>query len=51
MFEYSILANPKVKKDLKTFSGKIHNVKCPRIAVMGTDCALGKRTTATIVGE
>ncbi|MEZ8719152.1 DUF1611 domain-containing protein [Vibrio splendidus] len=40
---------PKNKGDLKTFIGKIHNVKCPRIAVMGTDCALGKRTTATIL--
>ncbi|PTO75511.1 DUF1611 domain-containing protein [Vibrio splendidus] len=39
----------KNKGDLKTFIGKIHNVKCPRIAVMGTDCALGKRTTATIL--
>ncbi|MEZ8709485.1 DUF1611 domain-containing protein [Vibrio alginolyticus] len=42
---------PKSKGDLKTFSGKIHNVKCPRIAVMGTDCALGKRTTATILAN
>ncbi|MFA0079809.1 DUF1611 domain-containing protein [Vibrio artabrorum] len=40
---------PKNKADLKTFSGKIHSVQCPRIAVMGTDCALGKRTTATIL--
>ncbi|WP_372384111.1 DUF1611 domain-containing protein [Vibrio sp. BS-M-Sm-2] len=42
---------PKNKGDLKTFSGKIHNVECPRIAVMGTDCALGKRTTATILAN
>ncbi|MEZ8042038.1 EBNA-1 nuclear protein [Vibrio tasmaniensis] len=42
---------PKNKGELKTFSGKIHNVKCPRIAVMGTDCALGKRTTATILAN
>lgn len=40
---------PKVKKELQSFSGKIHNVLCPRIAVMGTDCAIGKRTTATIL--
>ncbi|SHO57728.1 DUF1611 domain-containing protein [Vibrio quintilis] len=39
----------KNKRDLKTFSGQIHKVTCPRIAVMGTDCALGKRTTATIL--
>ena len=42
---------PKNKGDLKTFSGKIHSVKCPRIAVLGTDCALGKRTTATILAN
>ncbi|MHA2940416.1 DUF1611 domain-containing protein [Vibrio sp. RC27] len=42
---------PKNKGELKTFSGKIHSVKCPRIAVMGTDCALGKRTTATILAN
>ncbi|WP_322107888.1 DUF1611 domain-containing protein [Vibrio algarum] len=43
------IRKPKRKEDLKTFSGKIHSVKCPRIAIMGTDCALGKRTTATIL--
>ncbi|MDC5718398.1 DUF1611 domain-containing protein [Vibrio europaeus] len=42
---------PKNKSELQTFSGKIHKVKCPRIAVMGTDCALGKRTTATILAN
>ncbi|NOH24436.1 DUF1611 domain-containing protein [Vibrio europaeus] len=42
---------PKNKGELQTFSGKIHKVKCPRIAVMGTDCALGKRTTATILAN
>jgi uncharacterized NAD-dependent epimerase/dehydratase family protein len=45
------IRKPKNKEDLQTFSGKIHTVKCPRIAVMGTDCALGKRTTATILAN
>ncbi len=45
------IRKPKNKEDLKTFSGKIHNVKCPRIALMGTDCAIGKRTTATILAN
>ncbi|CAM4474992.1 EBNA-1 nuclear protein [Vibrio vulnificus] len=40
---------PKNNENMQSFSGKIHQVKCPRIAVMGTDCALGKRTTATIL--
>ncbi len=40
---------PRGKKDLRTFSGRIAAVTCPRIAVLGTDCAIGKRTTATIL--
>jgi uncharacterized NAD-dependent epimerase/dehydratase family protein len=40
---------PRPKKDLRLFSGRIAEVTCPRIAVLGTDCAIGKRTTATIL--
>lgn len=40
---------PPAKKDLRLFSGRIAGVTCPRIAVLGTDCAIGKRTTATIL--
>jgi uncharacterized NAD-dependent epimerase/dehydratase family protein len=40
---------PRDKKDLRMFSGRIADVACPRIAVLGTDCAIGKRTTATIL--
>jgi uncharacterized NAD-dependent epimerase/dehydratase family protein len=40
---------PKDKKDLKLFSGRIFDVTCPRIAVLGTDGAIGKRTTATLL--
>ncbi len=40
---------PRHKRDLQTFSGRISTVTCPRIAVLGTDCAIGKRTTATIL--
>ncbi len=40
---------PRDKKDLKVFSGRIRDVTCPRIAVLGTDGAIGKRTTATIL--
>jgi uncharacterized NAD-dependent epimerase/dehydratase family protein len=29
--------------------GAIATVTCPRIAVLGTDCAIGKRTTATAI--
>lgn len=40
---------PREKKDLRLFSGRITEVTCPRIAVLGTDCAIGKRTTANIL--
>ncbi len=32
-------------KDLHFWTGKIKEVKCLKVAVLGTDCALGKRTT------
>ncbi len=40
---------PKPTKDLHLFSGRIFDVTCPRIAVLGTDGAVGKRTTATLL--
>jgi len=43
------IRKPRPKKDLRLFSGRIAEVTCPRIAVLGTDCAIGKRTTATIL--
>lgn len=42
---------PKKVKDLHFWSGKIREVKCPKIAVLGTDCALGKRTTTRFLVE
>jgi uncharacterized NAD-dependent epimerase/dehydratase family protein len=42
---------PRAKKDLRLFSGRIADVTCPRIAVLGTDCAIGKRTTATVLAS
>ena len=42
---------PPDKKHLRMFSGRIASVTCPRIAVLGTDSAIGKRTTATILTE
>jgi uncharacterized NAD-dependent epimerase/dehydratase family protein len=40
---------PRAKKDLRMFSGRIAEVTCPRIAVLGTDGAIGKRTTANVL--
>lgn len=42
---------PRPKKDLRVFSGRIAEVTCPRIAILGTDCAIGKRTTAVILNR
>lgn len=42
---------PKKFKDLHFWSGKIAQVKCPKVAVLGTDCALGKRTTTRFLVE
>jgi uncharacterized NAD-dependent epimerase/dehydratase family protein len=43
------IRRPRDKKDLRMFTGRIASVTCPRIAVLGTDGAIGKRTTATIL--
>jgi uncharacterized NAD-dependent epimerase/dehydratase family protein len=45
------IRRPKPTKDLKVFSGSILSVECPKVAVLGTDSAIGKRTTATILTE
>jgi uncharacterized NAD-dependent epimerase/dehydratase family protein len=42
---------PKKFKDLHFWSGDIKRVHCPKIAVLGTDCALGKRTTTRFLVE
>lgn len=40
---------PKAHRDLHFWSGEIRSVRAPRIAVLGTDCALGKRTTCHLL--
>ena len=42
---------PKEIKELRLFSGRIFDVTCPRIAVLGTDGSVGKRTTATLLTQ
>jgi len=39
------------RDSLSFWSGKIYNVKSTKIVVLGTDCGLGKRTTAKLVVE
>jgi uncharacterized NAD-dependent epimerase/dehydratase family protein len=43
------IRRPKQRKDLHFWTGKIFEMKTPAVAVIGTDCALGKRTTALLV--
>lgn len=40
---------PKPSRELHHWTGAITSVRAPRIAVLGTDCALGKRTTCHVV--
>jgi uncharacterized NAD-dependent epimerase/dehydratase family protein len=42
---------PKKVKDLHFWKGIIKEVQCPKIALLGTDCALGKRTTARLLTQ
>lgn len=42
---------PKTFKDLKFWSEDIFEVKCPIIAVLGMDCAIGKRTSALFLKQ
>lgn len=43
------IRKPRAKKDLVVFSNRIQEVMCPKIAVLGTDCAIGKRTSSIIL--
>lgn len=43
------IRKPRDKKDLRMFTGRVMDLPCRRIVILGTDCAIGKRTTATIL--
>ena len=43
------IRKPKSPKDLHFWTGEILNLKTPVVAVMGTDCALGKRTATRLL--
>lgn len=45
------IRKPRPSKDMRLFDGSVSEVKAVRIAVLGTDCAIGKRTTATILAR
>ncbi len=43
------IRKPRPSKDMRLFNSSIEKVSAIRIAILGTDCAIGKRTTATIL--
>ena len=45
------LRRPRPARELRFWTGEIATVKAPRVAVLGTDCAVGKRTTTTLLLE
>lgn len=45
------IRRPKTVKELHFWTGKIYEVKAPIIAVLGMDCAVGKRTVARMIME
>jgi uncharacterized NAD-dependent epimerase/dehydratase family protein len=45
------IRKPRPRAELHNFSGRIRAVKTPVITVFGTDCAVGKRTTAVKLVE
>lgn len=42
---------PKSRAELHFWDGAIYNVKAPIVAVIGMDCAMGKRTTARMLKQ
>ena len=51
--EYNVkitdIRKPRPRKELPHFSGKIFDIDTPVVAVLGTDSAVGKRTTALLL--
>lgn len=45
------IRRPRPTKHLRMFDGAISDVDCVRIAVLGTDGAIGKRTTSTLLTQ
>lgn len=45
------IRTPKPRTELHFWTGEIAEVECPIIAVLGMDCAVGKRTTAKILTD
>jgi uncharacterized NAD-dependent epimerase/dehydratase family protein len=45
------IRKPRPVSELQFWSGKIFDLSVPKIAVLGTDCAIGKRTTSVLLRD
>ena len=45
------IRKPKRIEDLHFWSGEIYKIRTPKIAVLGMDCCIGKRTTGRLIEE
>jgi uncharacterized NAD-dependent epimerase/dehydratase family protein len=45
------IRRPRPIRELRFWTGEVLSVPAPRVAVLGTDCALGKRTTCNLLEE
>ena len=45
------IRKPKPKSELHFWTGRIYQVKCPIVAILGMDCAIGKRSTTRFLME
>ena len=45
------IRKPPPRNELRFWTGEIYEVKSPKIAVLGMDCAIGKRTTCRLLTE
>ncbi|MFT4540394.1 MAG: putative NAD-dependent epimerase/dehydratase family protein [Planctomycetota bacterium] len=45
------LRRPRPASELRFWTGEVLSLEVPRVAILGTDCAVGKRTTATLLRD
>jgi len=45
------IRRPRPTSELRFWTGDVLSLEAPRIAVLGTDCAIGKRTTASLLQQ
>jgi len=45
------IRRPRPIRELRFWTGEVLSVRAPRVAVLGTDCALGKRTTCNLLED